>query len=478
MTHARQALDRLDAFSLTLPRRAVKLPNPSFSSEAVQLLNASDSALRPPEGSALDAARVRLVKIFSEGGQPTRRDLRDAVWLLWDGREPLVGLPGLLEAIWKQAQNSNATLRGLIEVWLRSFSKDEPGLQQVGLELRRLLIAKPTVRMQRWRTADASLDFFDGRLGPGNLAAWLIDGPELPNEVLAATGFDDPLRAAGGYFREVQREIVLRAPLVLRRAGAKQLVQRLLAPLTLEGKLRFGDPEARGEMVRGLLRVWLDNGPEPEDAVRLQIQDFLLRHLEDPRLQPQRWQEAGEEATNLMRRWLTRASLKAFFALISDHALDSHWRYREAFWSACLDKDATIEAWLGLGSQIHTSARAVEDLKGAYARLDGAYGNQAILLLRIKNTIFCEWSHNGKLRAWPEEWKTAPRLGKKLYTRKELTEKGLPFPPNPRFGSNGASDGKGLSHVGSDRNLWQGSAAELLARRTQIALSPSEWMPR
>ena len=28
----------------------------------------------------------------------------------------------------------------------------------------------------------------------------------------------------------------------------------------------------------------------------------------------------------------------------------------------------------------------------------------------------------------------------------------------------------GLSHIGSDRNRWQGSAAELLARRTQIVL--------
>ena len=160
-----------------------------------------------------------------------------------------------------------------------------------------------------------------------------------------------------------------------------------------------------------LLRPWLAGENEPEESIRFQIQDFLLEHLDDPRLKPQRWQEAGEQATSLMRRWLTRASLKAFFSLISEHALDTHWRYREAFWSACLEKDTTVEAWLALGSRIHASARAVEDLKGAYARLDGASGDQAVLLLRVKNTIFCEWSHNGKLRAWPADWPNAPRLG-------------------------------------------------------------------
>jgi len=295
---------------------------------------------------------------------------------------------------------------------------------------------------------------------------------------LSASGFDDPLRASGGYIRAVQQEILAKASRLLTRPDADQSLKRVLAFLAPKGALRFAEPKSRGEMARSLLRPWLAGEGEPEEMIRFQIQDFLLDHLGDPRLKAQRWQEAGEQATSLMRRWLTRASLKAFFGLISEHALDAHWRYREAFWSACLEKDATVEAWLALGTRIHASARAVEDLKGAYARLDGASGDQAVLLLRVKNLIFCEWSHNGKLRAWPADWSNAPRLERKSYTRAELTGKGLPFPPNARFRSNGSADGMGLSHVGSDRNRWQGSAAELLARRTQIVLTPADWRPR
>src|SRR5262249_38699680 len=133
---------------------------------------------------------------------------------------------------------------------------------------------------------------------------------------------------------------------------------------------------------------------------------------------------------------------------------------------------------LALGSQIYQSARAVEDLKGAYGRLEGASGDKAVLLLRVKNTIFCEWSHSGALRAWPVEWPNAPALGRSLYSRTSLMSQSLPFPPNRRYGSRGTTDGRGLYHHSSDQNRWQGSAAELLQRRAQISLSHVDWAPR
>lgn len=479
MTHALQAIDRLNAFVKLLPRASSRLPVKSESAKAVDALNASDAAISLPADAVLDIVRSRLIKSSSGGAAHyLQSDLRTSVWLLWTEKQPLANLPGLIEAVWAQAYKSNATARALIEAWLRAFSRGSPTIKRTGMAIRQLLILRPNPRLEFWRTADRRFEIFNADEGPQKLASRLILSSETLDAELSAAGFHDPLRAAGNYMRTVQQEVVMKASGFLTRSDADRSLKRTLAFLAPNGPLRFAEPKSRGEMARGLLRPWLEAGNQPEESIRFQIQDFLLEHLDDPRLKPQRWQEAGEPAINLMRRWLTRASLRAFFSLISDHALDTHWRYREAFWSACLEKDTTVEAWLALGSRIHASARAVEDLKRAYARLDGASGDQAVLLLRVKNLVFCEWSHNGKLRAWPADWSNAPLLGRARYTRAELTGKGLPFPPNARFGSNGSADGMGLSHVGSDRNLWQGSAAELLARRTQIVLAPIDWRPR
>jgi hypothetical protein len=318
----------------------------------------------------LDVVRNRLVKASSAGtGQYQRSDLRPSVWLLWTEKQPLADLPGLLEAVWAQAYKSNATARALIEAWLRAFSLDHPSVERTGMAIRQLLILRPNPSLEFWRNADRRVEIFDAKEGPRKLAGRIILGPEAVDAELSATGFDDPLRAAGNYMRAVQKEILTKGSGFLTRADADRSLKRILAFLAPKGNLRFAEPKSRGEVARGLLRPWLGAANEPEESIRFQIQDFLLEHLDDPRLKPQRWQEAGEPAINLMRRWLTRASLRAFFSLISDHALDIHWRYREAFWSACLEKDKTIEAWLALGSRIYASARAVEDLKRAYARL-------------------------------------------------------------------------------------------------------------
>lgn len=479
MTHALQAIDRLNALITLLPTAASRLPKRSESAKALDAMQASDAAVALPSEAALDVVRRRLIDLSLSGGEYSRGDVRSGVWLLWTDKEPLAELPGLLEAVFLQAYRSNSIARALIEAWLRSFLRSDPNFVRVGIDIRQVLIARPSTRLEFWRKADLRFGLFDAKEGPRKLAKELVSGPEPHDEALSASGFDDPLRASGGYMRAVQQEVVAMTSSLLRGAGAEQSLKRILVFLSPNGDaLRFAEPKSRGELAKGLLRPWLEGGQDPKESIRYQVQDFLLDHLYDPRLQPQRWQEAGEQSTNLMRRWLTRASLKAFFTLISDHALDAHWRYREAFWSACLEKDPTVEAWLALGSRIYASARAVEDLKGAYARLSGASANQAVLLLRIKNLVFCEWTHNGKLRAWSADWSNAPRLERKNYTRADLTGKGLPFPPNPKFRSSGAADGMGLSHVGSDRDQWQGSAAELLARRTQIALSPTDWRPQ
>ena len=272
--------------------------------------------------------------------------------------------------------------------------------------------------------------------------------------------------------RAVVAAVLAEIPATLRSAAAGRGIARVLRLLAPGGSLRFGTA-LRGAVGRALLLPWLDGGPAPAAAQREMVRGFLLEQLGDPRLRAANWTPLGADAIALMRSWVSRASVAAFYQLIADKELDPHWRYREAFWSACLRKDAIDDAWIVLGR----TAGMPRDLGDAYASLvDG--GEQAALLLRVGSLVFCEWSHAGKLRAWAGDSKNAPKLQRRSYTREALGGKGLPFPPNAKYGTHGASDGLGLSLIHPDRNYWQGSAAELLATRAGIVLTEDDWQPQ
>jgi len=479
MNHTRQALDSLAA-SVQLLARGPKLPPVSATTKLVEAMAARDAAPAAPAGDVLLQVRRRLNQAAREAAgvaSAAPRDLRDAPWLMWTEKDPMAGLKGLLEAVVALGERRAGVRRSLIEAWIKDFSAGAPRIADAGHGIRRFLRAGSDARFEIWRAADAWCHLFDVAEGPRTLARRVVQGPEPVADILAKACLDDPLRAVSGYMRAVQDEVLRLAPEGLAGRSGADAMARLSGFLAPGSTLRFQEPEARGRVARGLLGPWLAGRTEPAEPTRAAVQAFLLSHLGDPRTRSSHWSRAGDDAIALMRRWLARASLNAFFEVIGEHAYDLHWRYREAFWSAYLKAGAIDDAWLALGSSVHASARALRDLNGAYARLSG-HTDQSILLMRVRNTIFCEWSHNGKLRAWPVDWKTAPKLYQGSYTRYDVTGAGLPFPRDPDYGSGGSSDSNGLSHMGSDRGRWQGSVARMLVNRAGIHLTHHDWMPR
>jgi hypothetical protein len=314
---------------------------------------------------------------------------------------------------------------------------------------------------------------FDAAKGPALLASRLLDA-KGPDGVLARYKFDDPMLATGGYMMAVEDALRAAAPVMLRDGGTAALerILKIIAPT--ENRLRF--ESRRTETARSFLTAWFTGRGEPAPALQEPVRRYLLYWLGDPRLRPQPWAAVGEQETALVRRWLTRASLDLFFKLIDDYALDEHWRYRHAFWLSYLNKGEIGDAWLALGSQAYNAAMARASLGRAYGRLrgPGITGDQSALLLRIGPLVICEFTHNGKLRAWPVDWRNAPQLGRQDYAKSDLTGKGLPFPSN-YHGKGGATDGKGLSHFRSHEGYWQTSAAALIERYTGAKATARYW---
>jgi len=295
VTFVREALISLRAATRLLPRAADKLPKISASATAVEILGAAEVSAAQPAQGVLDAVAARLTAAFiNPGGEaPTRSDLRDAPWLLWTEKNALANLPGLLDAIWAQALRSNVTRRNLIEAWLRGFSQDGPRVAEGGAGIRSLLASNPNPRFELWRRVDRRLELFDHREGPRRFASWLVLGPETVHDILRSTGFDDPLRAVGGYMRVVQSEVLDLAANALRTQGSQEALKRLTFFLAPGDALRFSEPQSYGEIADGMLIPWLDVDREPTDSVRDGVRKFLLRHLGDPRLRPANWRKRG-----------------------------------------------------------------------------------------------------------------------------------------------------------------------------------------
>lgn len=476
--HCSETLAAIKALRVVVERfslRHVALPVELASARMLHALGAAEASPTPPPADFLEEVRRNLVAA-SRSGQFSPRDLRYAPLLLWNGDPPAASLPHLIPKLLEQANMPGKTLHRLIAAYLRDFEPDAPWIKEATAKIREEL-AKGGPRLDTWRTAQNEAHLFEPARGPAALADLLLESGQNPDDILTRFKFSDPLLATGKYMLGVEDAVRAQVPQLLRESGRTGL-NRVLQILAPSGRLRFDARKAHTG--RALLKAWLDRGAKPALALQDPIRRTLLHWLGDPRLPSgsQRWAAVGEQETALMRRSLTRASLDLFFKLIDQHALDAHWRYRHAFWLAYLEKGAIADAWLALGSQTYNEASAIRELNGAYGQLRGGDPKQSALLLRIGPLVIGEFTHNGKLRVWPAEWSKAPQLGRQTYARNDLTGKCLPFPPNPYRGRGGDTTGRGLSHISSHNDYWQGSAAALLERHAGIRITRSDWRPK
>lgn len=472
-----EALQRLRA-GIDLVARGSALPDRFALPKVLEKIGAAERPVAQPQIAILERVRTNILLAAAKGDVKGAdpRDLREAPWLLWTETQPLSAVPGLLDAVHQLATRSAGVRRNLIEAWIAAGTSNAPGLDAAGQGILRLVSESTDLRLAVWRKAAQEFKLFDRVAGPKSVARAILEWQEPVADILSHAGLDTPLRAVGGYARLVQASLLEQLPGFLSGRQAERPLARAVSFLLHEDKLRFDEPDARGALADALIAPWR-SGAMPQPSIQGEVQKLLLRYLGDPRTKPARWNTADKATIATMRGWLSRASLVAFFDVIADHA-DENFRYRRAFWTAYLNANAIQDAWIALGRDAHATARGIKDLDGAYARLWGVGGDQSVLLFKIGNDIFCEWSHSGSLRAWPDDWKNAPVLYRGQYERVDLFGLCLPFPPSAHSGSKGAPNGKGLHHRASDKSNWQSSAAELIARRSKIRLVAKDWMPR
>ena len=110
---------------------------------------------------------------------------------------------------------------------------------------------------------------------------------------------------------------------------------------------------------------------------------------------------------------------RAVFCASKGHALDKHWRYREAFWRAFLEQNLIDDIWFVLGPHAKLRLRTMNVGEG-YAEptavLQNAGRDQSVLLLRMPGVTIAEWSHNGSCRCWLDGTNGEPKLYQGRYS--------------------------------------------------------------
>ena len=411
-------------------------------------------------GRALNAADGDGIRQLNTG------DLRRLPWVLFhpkarseaDRRLWLGGRPAVARDYreWLRQRRRTAPSLALIHEFLRVYPVDLPTFREW---LRILRVSVRGARSTALQRLDLDLFEWDGDLKV--VARMVADrqadvgsfglSPGLARCAFIRSG-------ARKHLRETGRRI---------KAGTVRHdeIKGLLNVLELDGGLRFMDGEMCRSTAKALLRPFAKgqrNDPRSLDTLCA----WFVRCFGDPRMPAygHRWRDVPTKARMVVVRWLVQGTFEQFFQLLRRTAYDHHWRYRQAFWTAYLERNMVEEAWFVLGTHARILLRGISkrDLPESNGALSGAAADQSVLLMRIGGATVAEWSHSGSCRIWRQGRQWAPDLYDEQYHRSELACSTADFVQ---------------PHHASEKGRWQYMVAEQIEEYTGRSVGHRQYMP-
>ena len=415
---------------------------------------------------------------------PRQRDWRHIPYALWLGEERgLHAHPRLTQHYFEvavpEALNSRRPLkwgRGLLHTYLQNFNPNNAVFMQLAHTAQQFF-ADTRVQQSLSETAAfglerllAKLQLLDPEQGPWQVANDILGMPAdktltqwQERHALTPSFWLNPFcRQAFMEALQAPEEVRITLPYIQRMCA--WAVHDAGTPMQ-----RFRYPICRDEFAYSLLSPWF-NKPAPREVQNFLLSE-LLRTLGDPRHNHAGWLGVRQEAIDLASRWLTSRTLDAFFEILR-HTDDEIGPYRRRFWEAYFHAGHILEAWIALGEDAVTQLQKIDPAGELhYAKILGKVSpNQCVLMLRMGNVLFCDWSHQGRLRAIPVNNKQAPKLYQSEY---ELFQ--LRF-PTPLDFNQGRFDDPGLLHVDSKLGAWQDVAREFIAQHVGFSMALSDLM--
>jgi hypothetical protein len=411
-------------------------------------------------------AKLRRFDAAGDWSSLTPRDLRHAPRVLWNAERKLnvevEFLQRYVEAI--DRHGGRLPLRALAREYLRRFRPDLEGKTILG----RALLARCRSLSKPWSDPACAARLFDPGDDGRSLGRLALEHPDGPIRVLEEHGLGGAKLGAGIVAAAFAAALDLVQARLERNPDLATLDRIIGWAVGEDGKLRYAGNQ--GKLAEALLLPWVAH--DPDDEIRRLIEDFLLTHLQDPRLFSKVWQGVHDDARGVFTRWLAKASLETFLRVFDRHAKPHQWRYRRAFWTAYADRGYVRNAQVvfapSIAGEARELARQTKDARlGRFAWLYPApQSDHAVLLLEIGDLVVADWSHDGTLRIWQRRDEAAPHLNRGEYNPEELRRR-----PKLR----GGDDYFETRHW--PQGPWQQKAHDFIARHTRIRLLTSDFMP-
>lgn len=411
---------------------------------------------KPPEGVNYKALvrKVRTRGIFPSNGEGgfTLRELRHLAWALWvrvDGSCVAENAPLLAQYLRTvAAQKKRSHFRALASSYLWNFAPDGPGVSAVAKTLRKLLEIAPPKWGERHRRWGVFADSGAARTIARHFMSAGTDGQAM-GDAVKRVGLDGMLVKGGmsaAAFRDALRGYA-NAP----NPGA---LRQLTAWRKFAAK---NEGFCNSDYAEGLLLPWTGNAP-PE-SVKSETLHALLDSHHDPRVHQVNWAGVKDEAKNVMFRWLVGVSIEQFFRVIDKIGGSEGrrmWPKRRKFWLAYHKRNYVTDAWVAFDRAGLNYLRGSRDV--AYAALNGALHNHAVLLMRIGDLTIADWNQNGKCRIWGRNNKHAPQFYRRSYSAGTLRRAST------------------FDRMHDSSGHWRYIVAEYIRDRTGIAVPAPEYM--
>ncbi|MBF0270722.1 MAG: hypothetical protein HQL98_01425 [Magnetococcales bacterium] len=436
--------------SLSLP------PESKTEKKMLVIVTAPPRPPRPPVD--LEYLHAKLVTAYTDGDwnkiEPV--EWRYVSECLSMGESPLVEKDGFVTAYLSRLKQlgSAVMVKRLARYYLTHFSQKKPGLHLIAA-----CLVEHIEECGVWGERHYEHQLFDIDAAPVKLATATMTSKIEPHRLLESLGFTGTLAranilAAAFYVACLQT----RKRLEKRNREVADIseLRRLASWASQDGQtFLFGEfPKVKMAFADAMLMPWMNL--TPTDETREWITTILIGMFKDPRLSRLTWSGVSEDALSVMLRWLTKASLEQFFAVVDAVVSPDKrhmWEARKQFWRSYYDREFMQEAWVVLGNRGIQYARKLKLGFGVFESGSIQDQTQAVLIMRIGTAstppvLVADWSHNGYCHIWHDDAESAPKLYKTSYGRIDL------------------NTGSAFQKV--HRGAWQDDVADHIRRRTGI----------